>query len=361
MSHPLSLPRGPMMIDVAGQTLTDEERRRLSHPLVGAVILFRRNFTSLEQLKALTREIHAIRQPALLIAADHEGGRVQRFLDGFTRLPPMAVLGDVWQEDRQRALDEAENTGYVLAAELRAAGVDLSFTPVLDLDHQRCAVIGNRAFSGDPETVGALAAALQRGLTRGGMGSCGKHFPGHGWVEGDSHHVIPVDDRSLAELQAADIIPFARLIDAGLTSIMPAHVVYPAVDAQPAGFSSYWLQTVLRQLLKFDGVIFSDDLCMEGAAGAGSIVDRTRAAFAAGCDMALVCNRPDLADEVLAGYEPAAMPRLAERLERMAGKGDVEEWQTVVASAAFTPLRERVARLGMPAGALAGPAVGEAV
>ncbi|GGY06322.1 beta-N-acetylhexosaminidase [Paludibacterium paludis] len=361
MTDTLSLPRGPVMVDVAGLVLTEEERRRLSHPLVGGVILFRRNFASVAQLEALTREIHAIRSPALLIAADHEGGRVQRFLDGFTRLPPMAQLGRMWHSDREAAIAEAKNTGYVLAAELRAAGVDLSFTPVLDLDHGRCAVIGNRAFDADPAVVAELASALLEGLAEGGMGSCGKHFPGHGWVEGDSHHVIPSDERAFDDLMAQDIVPFSKLVAAGLTSVMPAHVVYPSVDPLPAGFSAFWLKTVLRGRLGFDGVIFSDDLCMEGAAGAGDIVDRARAAFSAGCDMVLVCNRPDLADQLLARLDADIAPELAGRLERMAGKDTAEVWRARIRDAAFDAARERVRRLGMPDGALAGPAVGEAV
>lgn len=360
MNKPLQCPRGPVMVDVEGYALSDAERARLSHPLVGGVILFRRNFQDVEQLKALTAEIRALRSPELLIAVDHEGGRVQRFIAGFTRLPPMQVLGQAWDRDPAAALAEAETVGEVLATELRACGVDLSFTPVLDLGWGRCAVIGNRSFHRDPEAVSQLAEALQRGLVRGGMASCGKHFPGHGYVAGDSHHVMPVDGRSLDELRADDLVPFARLAAAGMASVMPAHVVYPAVDAQPAGFSRIWLQDVLRAELGFDGVIFSDDLGMEGAAGAGSFVERAEAALAAGCDMVLVCNQPARADEVLAGLKPPAHPRLADRLVRMAGQGSDAGWQARVASADFAALQARVARLSMPADALAGPAVGEA-
>lgn len=361
MYSTVSLPRGPVMVDVAGFALTDVERERLRHPLVGGVILFRRNFQNVEQLKALTAEIRALRTPHLLIAVDHEGGRVQRFLDGFTRLPPMRVLGEAWQHDPDEAESLAETVGYVLAAELRACGIDLSFTPVLDLDWGRCAVIGNRSFGRDPEVVSALALALQRGLKKGGMATCGKHFPGHGYVEGDSHHVIPVDERSLDQLMADDIQPFVRLAAAGLTSVMPAHVVYPQVDAQPAGFSRIWLQDILRGQVKFDGVIFSDDLCMEGAAGVGGIAERASAAFAAGCDMALVCNRPDLADELLATLADPAIAELAQRLERMVGQGEQAAWERLLSSdAGFAAARDTVARLAMPADALKGPAVGEA-
>ncbi|KZE25294.1 beta-N-acetylhexosaminidase [Crenobacter luteus] len=360
MTTPLQLPRGPVMVDVEGFALTDAERARLAHPLVGGVILFRRNFESVEQLKALTAEIRALREPALLIAVDHEGGRVQRFIDGFTRLPAMRALGDAWEADPAEATSLAEAVGEVLAAELRACGVDLSFTPVLDLDWGRCAVIGNRSFHADPAVVAELAAALVRGLHKGGMAACGKHFPGHGWVEGDSHQVIPVDERELADIRAADLLPFARLAEAGLAAVMPAHVIYPKVDARPAGFSKVWLETVLRGDLHYDGVIFSDDLGMEGAAEAGGFVARADAALAAGCDMVLVCNQPARADEVLAGLTPPAQPKLAERLARMAGQGEIADWRERVASDDFAALRAKVARLSTPPAALEGPAVGEA-
>ncbi|MCQ4143108.1 beta-N-acetylhexosaminidase [Vogesella sp. AC12] len=358
---PLQLPRGPVMIDVAAFTLTAAERERLCHPLVGGVILFRRNFQNIEQLQALTAEIRALREPQLLIAVDHEGGRVQRFIDGFTRLPPMRVLGEAWEHEGVSVGRAAtENVGYVLAAELRACGIDLSFTPVLDLDWGQCAVIGNRSFHRAPAVVSDLALALQHGLQRGGMSSCGKHFPGHGFVEGDSHHVIPVDQRSLAQLQADDLQPFAQLAAAGMASVMPAHVVYPAVDAQPAGFSKVWLQDILRGELGFDGVIFSDDLTMEGAAGVGNIVERARAAFDAGCDMALVCNRPDLADQLLAELADPQLPGLAARLQKMAGRGAQADWQALLATDSFAQARAAVQQLSMPKDALAGPAVGEA-
>ncbi len=354
-------PRGPIMVDVAGLSLTDAERQRLLHPLVGAVILFRRNFQSVAQLRALTADIHALRSPALIIAVDHEGGRVQRFIDGFTRLPSMRALGMLWGQSPELARARAEAVGEVLAAELRACGVDLSFTPVLDLDWSRCAVIGNRAFHRDPEVVTELALALQTGLLRGGMAACGKHFPGHGWVEGDSHHVIPRDERSLEALRADDLRPFARLAQAGLAAVMPAHVVYPAVDEQAAGFSPRWLQDILRGELGFAGAIFSDDLCMEGASAAGDITARARAAFAAGCDMALVCNRPDLAEQLLAELDVAAPAALASRLAGMAGRGSAADWQAHIASAEFAALRAQVEALhAQDVAPQTGPAVGEA-
>jgi beta-N-acetylhexosaminidase len=360
MTQTLKLPRGPVMVGVAGLTLTDAECQTLSHPLVGGVILFRRNYQSLEQLAALTARIKSLRTPALLIAVDHEGGRVQRFLDGFTRLPPMSRLGARWDEDRSAALEEARTVGYVLAAELRACDIDLSFTPVLDLNWGPSAVIGNRAFGAEPEKVAALAEALQQGLRQGGMASCGKHFPGHGWVSGDSHHEIPRDTRPLEEIRRNDLQPFARLVASGMASLMPAHVVYPAVDAQPAGYSRRWLQDILRAELKFDGVIFSDDLGMEGAAGAGGIVDRARAAFSAGCDVVLLCNRPDFTAELLREL-PAQIPAaLAARLARIEGDGERAAWQATIASADFAACRRKVAALVPDEQSMRGVSVGEA-
>lgn len=305
MTTPIKLPRGPVMIDVAGTALSDEERQRLCDPLVGGVILFARNFSGSEQLSALTADIRALRQPALVIAVDHEGGRVQRFrTDGFTRLPAMRSLGKLWAHDHLAALEAARATGYVLAAELLAHGVDLSFTPVLDLDYGVSRAIGNRAFHRDPQVTASLAQALVAGMAEAGMGCVGKHFPGHGFVEADSHHEIPVDERDFDTLWAEDIAPYRHRLGRQLVGVMPAHVIYPSIDPKPAGFSAFWLKDVLRQRLGFKGVIFSDDLNMEGAKVAGDIVGRARAAYAAGCDMLLVCNRPDLAAELLDRWAP---------------------------------------------------------
>lgn len=305
-ANAVNLALGPVMVDVAGTTLTDDERRRLQDPLVGGVILFARNYTDSEQLAALTAEIRALRNPPLLIAVDHEGGRVQRFRsDGFTRLPAMRTLGTLWEEDHVAGLDAARDTGYVLAAELLAHGVDLSFAPVLDLDYGCSRAIGNRAFHRDPAVTAALAQALVAGMAEAGMKSVGKHFPGHGHVEADSHVDIPVDERSFDEIWAQDIAPYRHRLGRQLGGVMPAHVIYPAVDDRPAGFSRVWLQDVLRGQVGFTGAIFSDDLNMEGASVAGDIVGRARAAHEAGCDMVLVCNRPDLADELLDRWTPA--------------------------------------------------------
>ncbi|WP_246013402.1 beta-N-acetylhexosaminidase [Pigmentiphaga humi] len=294
------LPPGPVMVDVAGTELTAAEAERLRHPLVGGAILFARNFRSREQLASLTHAIHAARSEPLLIAVDHEGGRVQRFrTDGFTVLPAMRTLGQRWEQDPLQAMQAATDTGRVLAAELRACGVDLSFTPVLDLDFGASRVIRDRAFHRDPRVVAMLARALAQGLALAGMAACGKHFPGHGHVEADSHHEIPVDDRTLEQVLDEDAMPYRWLGDAVLGAVMPAHVIYPRVDKHPAGFSRKWVTAVLRKRLQYGGVVFSDDLTMEGAAVAGDIHDRALAALRAGCDMVLVCNRPDLADTLL--------------------------------------------------------------
>jgi beta-N-acetylhexosaminidase len=318
MSTAKQLPHGPLMIDIAGTELSDLERRRLLHPSVGGLILFARNYRSPEQLARLTAEVHALREPPLPIAIDHEGGRVQRCCEGFTRLPPMRRLGELWDHDAHAALSAAHDVGYVLAAELRRAGVDLSFTPVLDLDWGRSGVIGDRAFHSDPLTVATLAGALIEGLHRAGMAACGKHFPGHGWAEADSHVAIPVDERTLSEL-ALDIEPYRRL---KLDGVMPAHVIYPQVDARPAGFSPVWIDK-LRNELGFAGVIFSDDLSMQGASVVGDVVARAQAAWAAGCDMLLVCNAPDAVDDVLQRWQPAFDAQRSARIARLLPKGDL--------------------------------------
>ncbi len=305
-------PYGPLMVDLAGPTIGAAERECLRHPLVGGVILFSRNYADPEQLTALCAEIHALRTPRLLIAIDHEGGRVQRCRAGFTRLPAMRRLGEWWDRDAAGALAAAQAIGCTLAAELRACGVDLSFTPVLDLDYGISGVIGDRAFHRDPAAVAALAGALIAGLRAAGMACCGKHFPGHGGVAADSHLAVPVDRRSLAEM-ADDLLPYRRL---QLDAVMPAHVIYPQVDPRPAGFSPFWI-AMLRSEFAHAGVIFSDDLSMEGASVAGGIVGRAATAWAAGCDMLPVCNRPEAVSELLAQWQPVSDPQRSTRIARL--------------------------------------------
>ena len=312
--------RGPVMLDVAGVELTADDVDRLAHPLIGGVILFARNYVDPDQLRALTSAIAAIREPRLPIAVDHEGGRVQRFRDGFTRIEPMRTLGEHWDRDVAGAAREAIRTGWTMAAELRAHGVDFSFAPVLDLDYGASTVIGDRALHRNPNAVAHLAACLREGLAAGGCAAVGKHFPGHGHVAADSHTEVPVDERPLAEIAAADLVPFAALARAGLEGMMPAHVIYPAVDSQPAGYSRVWLQEILRQRLGFDGIVFSDDLGMAGARTAGDIVARAAAAQEAGCDVVLICNDPAAADDLLARWQPGAQPDLARRWQRMEGR-----------------------------------------
>lgn len=333
---------GLVMLDIEGRQLTDADRRRLCHPLTGGVILFSRNYESPRQLEELTSAIRGLRRPPLLITVDHEGGRVQRFREGFTRLPPMRALGAVWDGDPQRARSLARDAGYVLASELRAHGIDMSFTPVLDLDFGNSAVIGDRAFHSQPRAVIELAGALIEGLTLAGMAACGKHFPGHGFIAADSHTELPVDTRGLAELEAADLLPFRELIAHGLTAIMPAHVIYPAVDDRPAGFSNIWLSRILREQMNFQGVIFSDDLSMEGASVAGDIVARAHAAFDAGCDMVLVCNRPDAADELLGRLHRDMSATSLTRLAQLRGRPPAPTLTALKATEYYNKARDHI-------------------
>jgi beta-N-acetylhexosaminidase len=310
---------GPVMLDVLGVTLSDDDILRLEHPLTGGVILFSRNYANREQLCALTEEIHRVR-PGILISVDHEGGRVQRFkTDGFTVLPSMRTLGRLWEKDVLHSLKVATALGYILGAELRACGVDLSFTPVLDLDYGNSSVIGDRAFHHDERVVTLLAKSINYGLLLAGMANCGKHFPGHGFVALDSHVAIPVDKRTKREILARDAAPYQWLGDA-LSAVMPAHVIYPKVDSQPAGFSKKWL-SILREEIGFNGVIFSDDLSMEGASVGGSVVESATLALNAGCDMVLICNNPDKADKLLSGLGEKIDMKAKERqhsIERIA-------------------------------------------
>lgn len=335
------LPLGPVVVDPVGSVLNDDDRRRMLHPAAGGVILFARNFENAVQLQALTEEIHSLREPSLLIGVDHEGGRVQRFRDSFTALPAMRMLGGLWDRDREAGRAAARAAGYIIAAELAAHGLDFSFTPVLDLDYGTSAVIGDRALHFDPHAVGALAAALIRGLGDGGMAAVGKHFPGHGYAAADSHVAIPIDNRSLAEILRKDLAPYGPAIAAGLAGVMPAHVVYPRVDPEPAGYSRVWLKDVLRGRLGFAGLIFSDDLSMAGASGAGDHAARARAALHAGCDMVLLCNDPEAAERLLRGLEGQALPA-PERLERMRRRGGGRDLRK---SVAFRQAQEALAVL----------------
>lgn len=317
---------GPVMLDIAGLTLSEDDIRRIEHPLTGGVILFARNFDNRAQLCALTRQIRSVRDD-VVIAVDHEGGRVQRFkTDGFTRLPAMRTLGELWHKDVLLATRAATAVGYVLAMELRACDIDLSFTPVLDLDYGASSVIGDRAFDSDPRVVTLLAKSLNHGLALAGMANCGKHFPGHGFVAADSHLEVPVDERALDEILNVDAKPYEWL-GMSLAAVMPAHVIYPKVDAQPAGFSKIWLQDILRGQLGFDGVIFSDDLSMQGASVAGTAMDGAQAALAAGCDIVLICNSPEKADQLLHQLDyPISRPS-QRRIRRLQPAGKALRWE----------------------------------
>jgi beta-N-acetylhexosaminidase len=314
------LPPGPAVIDVVGTVLTDADRERLRHPAAGGVILFSRNYETPEQLTHLTGEIERLREPALPICVDHEGGRVQRFRAGFSTIPPMRELGRLWDRDQEAAREAARAIAYIVGAELAAHGVDFSFAPVLDLDYGGSSVIGDRALHFDPTAVGVLGASIVQGFAEAGMGAVGKHFPGHGYAEADSHVAVPKDARKFAEIQKKDLVPFRLTVEAGLAAVMPAHVIYTQVDPEPAGYSKYWLQEVLRGKLGFGGIIFSDDLSMEGASVAGGIPARARAALDAGCDMVLLCNDPAGQETLLQSLGDAALAK-PERLERMRKKG----------------------------------------
>lgn len=334
---------GPVMLDVVGTSLMEEDIRRIQHPLTGGVILFARNFQNRQQLVELTSAIHEAR-PGVLIAVDHEGGRVQRFkTDGFTRLPAMRRLGELWDKDVFAATKMATDVGYVLAAELRACGVDLSFTPVLDLDYGESGVIGDRAFHRDARVVAMLAKNLNYGLMLAGMANCGKHFPGHGFVKADSHVDIPVDERSLKEILGEDAAPYDWL-GLGLSGVMPAHVVYPKVDKHPAGFSKKWL-SILRKDMAFEGVIFSDDLSMEGASVAGGVVDGAYAALEAGCDMVLICNSPEKADVLLSGLKCKVEKKSGVRIAALLPQTVALTWEELLEDARYQAANRAIAAL----------------
>lgn len=326
---PKKLPIGPVMIDVEGLSLSEIEKEKIRHPNTGAIILFARNYQDPQQVAKLIADIRKARDGDILIAVDQEGGRVQRFREGFTRLPPAACF-----ESRP---DLAEEAGWLMASELLAVGVDFSFAPVLDVDCGVSEIIGNRSFSKDCNKASDLASAFSRGMRAAGMASTGKHFPGHGAVALDSHLALPVDNRELDSIRRQDLVPFKRLIAEGLEAVMPAHIVYPEIDGQAAGFSSVWLREILRGELGFGGVIFSDDLSMEGAASVGDFATRARLALDAGCDMVLVCNNPDAASEVLENLPIESRPDSEKRLSAMQGQCkigrselfDSQKWQHI--------------------------------
>lgn len=312
---------GSVMLDVAGIELSTEDKEVLLHPAVGGVILFSRNFESVDQLEKLIADIHALREPHLLVAVDHEGGRVQRFIDGFTRLPAARRIGELYDHNNMSAKALAEKTGWLMAIELRSIGLDFSFAPVVDIDYQMCKVIGDRSFHSDPHVVYELAHAYIKGMDAAGMAAVAKHFPGHGAVSGDSHLTIPVDDRQFATIYQNDIYPYRLLITNSLAGVMPAHVIYDKNDQRPAGFSAFWLKKVLREQLGFNGVIFSDDIDMQGASEAGqNYADRADAALHAGCDMVLVCNNRAGAINVLDSLSDWSNPITSTRLARMHGR-----------------------------------------
>lgn len=314
---------GPLMIDLAGTSLTSIEREYLCHPLVGSVILFTRNYESPQQLRALVAEIQALRTPALIVAVDHEGGRVQRFREGFSRLPPLRRFGLEYEQNPARAREWARQLGWLMAAELRAEGVDLSFAPCVDLDYGVSEVIGDRAFHRQASVVGELAVAYQHGMRDAGMVATAKHFPGHGAVVADSHHALPIDRRRLVDLEE-DLRPYRLLIANGLAGVMVAHVSYPEIDPIPASASIHWIRGVLREQLGFQGVVFADDLSMAGAAAIGDIVERAQRALTAGCDVLPVCNHPASVEALLQGLAVPIDAAAALRRIRLRGRAAPE-------------------------------------
>ncbi|MBL1322067.1 MAG: beta-N-acetylhexosaminidase [Methylophaga sp.] len=311
---------GPLMVDIVGLELSDEERDILRHPSVGGIILFSRNYESPEQVKALIDDIRGLREPHLLISVDHEGGRVQRFRTGFTRLPPIGAIGKHYKQHPKNTLKNTEVAGWLMAAELRSIGVDFSFAPVLDLDYGVSEIIGDRSFHRDPEAVASMAYAYIQGMKRAWMPAVGKHFPGHGAVEVDSHLGLPVDTRHFEDMLQADMLPFSRLCQTELAGIMPAHIIYEKCDSLPAGFSPFWIKEILRDRFGFQGAILSDDLSMEGAAVMGDSLARAEAALSAGCDMVLVCNKPESVEQVIDGLKVEDDPVRHLRLIRLHGR-----------------------------------------
>ncbi len=332
---------GPVMVDVASTELSAADRELLTHPAVGGVILFSRNYADPDQLAELVRQLRAVRTPPLIVAVDQEGGRVQRFRDGFTRLPPARQIGHRYDADANEGRRLARRCGWLMAAELRALDVDLSFAPVVDIDRGMSEVIGDRAFHSDPEVVGDLAQAYMSGMRLAGMAATAKHFPGHGAVAADSHERLPVDRRPIEDI-GDDILPYERLVRAGLAGVMMAHIVYEQVDLRPAGFSRRWIVDELRRRLNFRGVVFSDDLGMGGAAGMGTMADRAREAVASGCDMVLVCNDRPGAEAAVEALADVFDPVSQSRLPRLHGR-PADDRQTLLASSRWLETRDMLA------------------
>ena len=337
---------GPLMVDVAGKTLTPEDREVLGHPLVGSVILFTRNYDNPSQLAGLVADIRGVRSPPLLVAVDHEGGRVQRFRAGFSVLPPMRRVGQEYDLDPGQGVAMARSLNWLMAAELRAVGIDYSFAPCVDLDYGVSGVIGDRAFHRDPEVVAKLALAAVAGMREAGMAATAKHFPGHGAVVADSHLALPVDRRELADL-TEDVLPYRRLIANELSAVMVAHVLFPAVDSVPASFSSRWVTDYLRGELGFRGVVFADDLTMEGASVIGGIIERAEAALEAGCDVLPVCNQRAQVTRLLYGLRHVPGPASQARVRLMRGR-EAPAREALLASAQYRQCRAWLARCERP-------------
>ena len=331
---------GPVMLDIEGLSLSPADRDLLREPAVGGVILFTRNFESPEQISDLVAEIRALRSPPPLIAVDHEGGRVQRFRDGFTLIPPMGRIGHEYDRDAESGLRAAHEAGWLIASELRAAGIDLCFAPCVDLDWGVSEIIGNRAFHRDPDVVADLANAFSRGLRSAGMAAVAKHFPGHGAVLADSHLKLPVDRREYGKI-LDDMRPYERLIGSGsIAGVMLAHIIYEQIDAGPAGFSEYWIQRELRSRLGFGGAVFCDDLSMKATLKYGNMAERARLALDAGCDMILVCNDRDAAHEAVNALNGWSNPLSLVRLARLHGTGHPLR-ETLLASEEWRAINER--------------------
>jgi len=330
------------MIDVEGLALQDEEVKRIMHPMVGGLILFTRNYKDTVQLKTLTDAIRKIRGHDFLIAVDHEGGRVQRFREGFTTIPAMRKLGEVWDKDPKRANHLAFLIGQIIATELRVFDIDFSFTPVLDIDYNESTVIRDRAFHNDIEAIKVLASSILEGLKEGGMRGVGKHFPGHGYIKADSHLSVSEDERTFDEIASKDMSIFISLIKHGLNAVMPSHVIYSAVDKHPAGFSSFWLKDQLREKFHFKGAIFSDDMSMKGAILGGEMKDRILKALEAGCDMVLLCNSPQLVDEVLLHLDWKMSSENISRLLSMKGTKEPAEALKMIQEKGFKEMTSQI-------------------